>query len=175
MRVLKYLRFTRDYGLHYTRYHTVLEGYSDANWISNVKDSKSQSGYVFTLGGVAVSWKSLKQTIIARSTMKYEFITLDKCGEEVEWLCYFFEDIPRWPNPMPLICVHCDIQSTIGRAQSSMYNGKSRHICRRHNTIRQLISIGVISIDHVKSKDNIADPLANQVFISFQAQYCFHS
>ena len=40
MRVLKYLRFTCDYGLHYTRYPVVLEGYSDANWISNVKDSK---------------------------------------------------------------------------------------------------------------------------------------
>ena len=40
-----------------------------------------------------------------------------------------------------------------------MYNGKSRHIRRRHNTIRQLISTGIISIDYVKSKDNIADPL----------------
>ena len=30
---------------------------------------------------------------------------------------------------------------------------------RRHNTVRQLISAGVISIDFVKSKDNIADPL----------------
>ena len=82
MRVLKYLRFTRDYGLHYTRYPVVLEGYSDANWISNVKDSKSHSGYVFTLGGAAVSWKSSKQTVIARSTMESEFIALDKCGEE---------------------------------------------------------------------------------------------
>ena len=50
-------------------------------------------------------------------------------------------------------------QSAIGRAQSSMYNGMSRHIHRRHNTIRQLLSTGVISIDFVKSKDNIADPL----------------
>ena len=40
-----------------------------------------------------------------------------------------------------------------------MYNGKSRHIRRRHNTIRQLISTGVISVDYVKSKDNIVDPL----------------
>ena len=55
MRVLKYLRFTRDYELHYTRYHVVLEGYSDASWISNVKDSKSHSGYVFTLRGGAIS------------------------------------------------------------------------------------------------------------------------
>ena len=40
-----------------------------------------------------------------------------------------------------------------------MYNGKSRHIRRRHNTIRKLISTGIISIDYVRSKDNIADPL----------------
>ena len=46
MRVLKYLRFTRDYGLYDTRYPIVLEGYSDANLIFNVKDLKSHSGYV---------------------------------------------------------------------------------------------------------------------------------
>ncbi|RVW52240.1 Retrovirus-related Pol polyprotein from transposon TNT 1-94 [Vitis vinifera] len=143
IRVLKYLRFTRDYGLHYTRYPTVLEGYSDANWISNVKDSKSHSGYVFTLGGAAVSWKSSKQTVIARSTMESEFIALDKCGEEAEWLRHFLEDIPRWSKPVPPICKHCDSQSAIGRAQSNMYNGKSRHIRRRHNTIRQLLSTGL--------------------------------
>ena len=45
---------------------------------------KSTSGYVFTLGGGAVFWKSSKQKCIARSTMKSEFITLDKAGEEVE-------------------------------------------------------------------------------------------
>ena len=38
-----------------------------------------------------------------------------------------------------------------------MYNGKSRHIRRQHNTIKQLLSIGVISFDYVKSKDNIVD------------------
>ena len=83
-RVLKYLRFTRDYGLYYTRYPAVLEGYSDAKWISNVKDSKSHSGYVFTLRGGVVSWKSSKQMVISRYTMEYEFIALDKCGEEAE-------------------------------------------------------------------------------------------
>ena len=159
MRVLKYLRFTRDYGLHYTRYPAVLDGYSDANWISNDKDSKSHSDYVFTLGGAAVSWKSSKQTVIARSTMEYEFIALDKCGEESEWLRHFLEDIPRWPKSVPSICIHCDSQSAIGRAQNSMYNAKSRHIRRRHNTIKQQLSTGVISIDYVKYKDNIADPL----------------
>ena len=64
----------------------VLKGYSDANWISNVKDSKSHSGYVFTLRGGVVSWKSSKQMVIARSTMEFEFIALDKLGKRLN--CY---------------------------------------------------------------------------------------
>ncbi|GJY51100.1 hypothetical protein Tco_0441947 [Tanacetum coccineum] len=157
-RVLHYLRYSRDYGLHYDRHPAVIEGYSDANWISDIKDSRSTSGYVFTLGGAAISWKSSKQTVIAKSTMESEFIALDKCGEEAEWLRQFVEDIPRWPKPVTAISIHCDSKSAMGRAKSTMYNGKSRHIRRRHNSIRQLLSTGVISIDYVASKDNIADP-----------------
>ncbi|GKE78599.1 hypothetical protein Tco_1544719 [Tanacetum coccineum] len=36
MRVLHYLRYSRDYGLHYDRHPAVIEGYSDANWISDL-------------------------------------------------------------------------------------------------------------------------------------------
>ena len=114
---------------------------------------------MFTLGAVAVSWRSSKQRVIVKSTIEYEFIALDKCGEEAKYLRHFLEDIPRWPKSMPLICIHCDSQYVIGRAQKSMYNGKSRHICRTHNTIRQVLSIGLISLDYVRFKDNIMNPL----------------
>ena len=60
---------------------------------------------------------------------------------------------------MPPICIHCDSQYVIGKAQNSMYNGKSKHIPRRHDTITQLLSTRVISLDYVRSKDNIVDPL----------------
>ena len=63
------------------------------------------------------------------------------------------------PKLVPPICIHCDSQSAIGRAQSNMYNSQSRHIHHKHNTIRQLLSIGVIYVDYVKSKDNIVDLL----------------
>ena len=91
--------------------------------------------------------------------MELEFIALNKAGEEVEWLRNFLEDIPNWSRPVPPISIHCDSQSAIGRAQSHMYHGKSCHIRRRHNTVRQLLSNGIRSIDYVKSKYNIADPL----------------
>ncbi|PHT62014.1 hypothetical protein T459_34130 [Capsicum annuum] len=98
-------------------------------------------------------------TCIARSTMKSEFIALDKAGEEAEWLRNFLEDIPYWPKPVAPVCIHCDSQAAIGRARSMLYNGKSRHIRRRHNTVRELLSGGIITVDYVKSKDNVSDPL----------------
>jgi len=45
-----------------------------ANWIADSEESKSTSGYVFTLGGATVSWKCSKQICIARSTIESEFI-----------------------------------------------------------------------------------------------------
>ncbi|WJZ87473.1 hypothetical protein VitviT2T_006849 [Vitis vinifera] len=70
VRVLRYLKHTIKYGLLYTRYPSAIEGFSDANWIYDSLESKSTSGYIFTLGGATISWKSSKQTCIAQSTME---------------------------------------------------------------------------------------------------------
>ncbi|KAF3628703.1 putative glucan endo-1,3-beta-glucosidase A-like [Capsicum annuum] len=57
------------------------------------------------------------------------------------------------------ICRHCDSQAAIGRARSMMYNGKSCHIRRKHNTVRELLSNGIITVNYVKSNDNVLNPL----------------
>ena len=61
-----------------------------------------------------------------------------------------------WAKPVPPICIHSDSQSVVGTTQNSIHNGKSRYIRPKHNTIRQLLSTEVISLDYVKFKDNIA-------------------
>jgi len=55
------------------------------------------------------------------------------------------------------ICIHCDNQAAISRTQNFIYKGKSRYIRRRHNTVKQLLSNEIISIDFVSSKDNLVD------------------
>ena len=100
-----------------------------------------------------------RKRVFSISVMESEFIALDKAGEEAEWLHQFLENIPIWPKPVLAICIHCDSQSTIGRAQSDMYNGKSRHIRCRHNIVRQFLSNEIISIDYIKSKNNLVDLL----------------
>ena len=54
-RVLKYLKHTIEYALCYSSFPAVVECYSDADWNTDLDDSKSTSGYIFTLGGAAIS------------------------------------------------------------------------------------------------------------------------
>ena len=53
--ILKYLRMTKDIFLVYGGSKLKLEGYTDSSFQSDLDNSKSTSGYVFTLYGGAVS------------------------------------------------------------------------------------------------------------------------
>ena len=116
-----------DYAIEYSGFPVVLEGYSDTNWISDSDETKSTSGYVFTLGGGAITWRSAKQTIIARSTMESEFVALEMAGSETEWLKNFLANIPLGMKPTPSVSMLCDCQSAIAIAKNKSYNGKNRH------------------------------------------------
>ena len=83
-RVLKYLKGTMNYYLTYSGDPSVLEGYTDASWVTYVEDHASTSGWIFNLGGGAVSWRSKKHTCIADSTMAAEFIALAAGSKEAE-------------------------------------------------------------------------------------------
>ncbi|GJR18978.1 zinc finger, CCHC-type containing protein [Tanacetum coccineum] len=101
-RVFKYLKGTMNYGLSYLGYPSMLEGYSDASWINHVKDSSSTSGWVFLLGGGAISWDSKKQTCITGSTIEFKFVALaatvegsrDQVGSQYSY-CYNIEEDPK--------------------------------------------------------------------------------
>jgi hypothetical protein len=137
-------------GIHYTGYPTILEGYCDANWISDADEIYATSGYVFSLGGGTVSWKSCKQTILTRSTMEVELTTLDTASVEAEWLRELLMDLPVVEKPMPAISVNCDNQTVIIKIKSSKDNMKlTRHIKRRLKSVMELRNSGVIVLDYV--------------------------
>jgi len=106
-----------------------------------------------------VSWGSKKQTCIADSTMSAEFIALASTWKEAEWLRNFLYEIPLWPKPISPLSLRCESASVSARAYSNVYNGKSRHLGLRHSYVRQLIKDGVITMDYVRSAQNLVDPL----------------
>nr|GEW49864.1 tRNA (guanine(26)-N(2))-dimethyltransferase [Tanacetum cinerariifolium] len=140
-RIFKYLRGTKDYGLSYVGYPSVLEGYSDASWINHVEDSSSMSRWVFLLRGGAISCASKNQTCITGSTMEYEFVALAAAGKEEEWLRNLIHEIPIWLKPIAPTSIRCDSAPTMARAYTQIYYGKSRHL--GNTSVRCLSGFGL--------------------------------
>jgi hypothetical protein len=117
-RVMHYLAGTMNYRIHYSGYHAVLEGYNDVNWISDVDELYAMSGYVFTLGGAAVSWRSCKQIILTISTMEAEFVALDTTIVKADCLRELLMDLPIVEKPLSTILMNCGNQTVIVKVDS---------------------------------------------------------
>ena len=87
--ILKYLRRTKDLFLVYGGDKLKLQGYTDSSFQSDPGDSRFTSGYLVTLNGGVVSWKSSKQPITTDSTTEGEYIFSSDAAKEVIWLKKF--------------------------------------------------------------------------------------
>ncbi|GJV71151.1 hypothetical protein Tco_1491146 [Tanacetum coccineum] len=94
---------------------------------------------------------------VAGSTMESEFVALAATGKEVEWLKNLLLEIPLWVKPIALISIRYDSAATLAKAYSHMYNGKSRHLGVRHSMIHERITNGVVSVEFVRSQQNLDD------------------
>lgn len=93
-RILRYVQRTVKYGIRYTSGgEKKLVGYVDSDYAGDVDDRKSTSGYVFMMGGGAVSWASKKQPIVTLSTTKAEFVAGAYGACQAVWLRNVLEEI----------------------------------------------------------------------------------
>jgi hypothetical protein len=72
-----YLNGTKELGLFYSRNQDpTLFGYTDVGYLSDPYNDRSQTGFVFLQGGMTISWKSTKETLVSTSTNHSEIIAL---------------------------------------------------------------------------------------------------
>jgi hypothetical protein len=68
-RILRYVRGTIQFGIHYSLGGTpLLVGFTDSDWAGDPDDRKFTAGYVFSLGSGPVTWACKKQQAIALSS-----------------------------------------------------------------------------------------------------------
>ena len=85
--IFRYLNGTKDLGLFFQRNaDSNMIGYTDAGYLSDPHNARSQTGYVFLHCRTAISWKSSKQTLVATSTNHSEIIALYEASRECVWL-----------------------------------------------------------------------------------------
>ena len=127
--ILKYLNRTKEMFLVYGGdEELIVKGYADASFMTDPDDFKSQSGYVFTLNGGAVSWKSSKQSTVADSTMETEYIAASEALKEGIWIRKFIIELGVVPSALDPVELYCDNMGTVAQAKEPRPHQKFKHI-----------------------------------------------
>ena len=133
-------------------------GYTDSDFQSDINSRKSTSGYVFTFGGGAISWRSVKQSSIADSTMEAEYIATSEAAKETVWLKNFLMDLEVVSTAQSAITLHCDNSGAVANAKEPRSHKRGKHIERKYHLIREIIGRGDVKVCQIASEDNLADP-----------------
>src|ERR1044072_1830633 len=86
--IMRYLMGTSDRGIMFSREQSVplVVGFVDSNYAGDLDDRMSTLGYVFTLVGGPIYWKSSVQSIVVMSTTKAEYMAVAEHAKEALWL-----------------------------------------------------------------------------------------
>ena len=106
LRILRYLKSTFFHGLFYsTQSSLVLCAFSDTDWVGDPTNHRSTTGYCFLLGSSLISWRSKKQTFVARSSTEAEYRALADTTSELLWLRWLLTDLGvSTSTATPLYC-----------------------------------------------------------------------
>ncbi|GJV41352.1 retrotransposon protein, putative, ty1-copia subclass [Tanacetum coccineum] len=159
--ILKYLRNTKDMFLVYggdIKRELRVSCYTDAGYLTDADDLKSQTGYVFVLNGGAVDWKSTKQSIFATSSAEAEYIAAYDASKEAVWVRKFIFGLGVVPTIEEPINMYCDNTGAITIANESGITKGARHFRAKVHYLREVIEYGDIKLEKVHTDDNLADP-----------------
>nr|AAT44282.1 putative polyprotein [Oryza sativa Japonica Group] len=108
--IFRYLRGTSSACLQFERSRDGLVGYVDSDFAGDLDRRRSITGYVFTIGGCAVSWKASLQATVALSTTEAEYMAIFEACKEAIWLRGLYTELCGVTS---CINIFCDSQSAI--------------------------------------------------------------
>jgi hypothetical protein len=173
-RILRYLRATRHEGLTFKpNWDEGFQCHVDAdfagNWNKEHSDDPScaysRSGYFVTYAGCPILWGSKLQSLVALSTTESELIALSTALREVIHLMKLLKELRASGIPVPFTKpkIRCkvfeDNAPCIEIAKNPKFRPRTKHLAIRLFHFLSYVQSGEIEIEHVSTKDQIADIL----------------
>ena len=152
--LLRYLKGTRDFGLTFVgKDRLEIRGYCDASWNSCSMSGKSVTGWVTTVGGTALSWKSQKQSTVAQSTAEAEYIAACSVSKEC---CYLKSLLFELGFPLDIV-VYSDSTSALSMIKNPVQRQKAKHFNVVYHWVRECHSSKRLEYRHLAGERQPAD------------------
>nr|AAM74419.1 Putative retroelement [Oryza sativa Japonica Group] len=117
-------------------------------------DRKSTSGTCHFLGTPLIAWSSRKQSSVAQSTAKSEYVTAASCCSQILWLLFTLKDYGLIFEKVPLFC---DNTNAINVAKNRVQHSRTKHIDIRFHFLRDHVEKGDVELQFLDTKLQLAD------------------
>ncbi|KAG8857356.1 hypothetical protein FRB96_005843 [Tulasnella sp. 330] len=171
-RILRYLKGTADYGLVYGGPNYIstheLDSYTDSDFGTD-KDQKSVSGYVFLLGGGAISWSAKKQGLVTVSSTEAEYVAACHATKNLIWLRQLCTDL-GFPQP-DCSTLWSDNQSAIILSRDAQFHARTKHIDIQYHYTREKVKQGALNLEYCPTQLNTADIFTKPLSVITHVQH----
>ena len=142
----------------------ILHRYSDSDFVGDIEQRKSTSGYVFFFAGGVISCQSKRQSITALSTTEAEFYGLSKAVMESAWLRYIFKELNWSSKDVKSVKIYGDNLPSLDLTENPELHQRTKHISVKYHYIREEATRGVVRFwycptTHMKA-DGLTKPLS---------------
>lgn len=161
--ILKYLKGSPWKGIMFQNNNKLnIEAYTDADWAGSAVDRRSTSGYCSFVGGNLVTWRSKKQSVLARSSVEAEFRVVAHGICELLWLKKLLFNLRiQCEVPMKL---YCDNKAAISIAHNPVQHDKTKRVEVDKHFIKEKIDSGLICMPYVPNQQQLADVLTKGLY-----------
>jgi len=171
-RVLRYLKTTAGFQIHYRRLPNpiTIVVYTNSDWAGNLTTRKSVGGCVFELGNVNVNnelvisglihWQAKSQSVVTLSTLEAEYIACLHATRESLWLRRMMKETAGGMAVKisdGLVPIGCDNQGVIKLITWGVVRQKSKHIDVEYHHVHDEQMKGAVKFQYVTSESNPAD------------------
>ena len=110
------------------------------------------------MGGGAISWRSVKQSCIADSTMEAEYVATCEVAKEAIWLKKFLSNLGVLRMEQVPITLFCDNNGAVAQSKDPRNHKKGKHIERKYHIISDIVVRGDVVVAKIDNANNLADP-----------------
>ncbi|KAK8933558.1 Eukaryotic translation initiation factor 3 subunit H [Platanthera zijinensis] len=161
-RILRYLKTAPGQGLVYKPSSSPLSliAYSDADYAGSLDDRRSTSGYYTYFEGHLITWRSKKQSVVARSSAEAEYCSMIAVVSELTWLEGLLSDLGV--KLSSLTTVFCHSQVAIHIVKNPVFHEQTKYIKVDCHFIRENVQLKKIDLQHVPAAEQVADILTKE-------------
>ena len=156
----RYLDCTSHYTLRYSNAMqdnvNTLTAYVDAS-DGDGEGCKSQTGLTVFMNGSPIAWASVRQTTVSLSTGESELKATTLAAREILFLRGVLQDMGHPQPTSPGTLLYSDSEVAIAWNKTPSLSKKNKHLDRQAWFCREHIANGNIHIEHMPSKQMIAD------------------